>query len=223
MGPDLGKWLNGLRVPNAPDEHEVKQLMKQRGMEVPDGLIVEAGAEFDPKGLKGPYAAKVCSPEIRHKYDLGGVVLNLNENDISDAVAKIQRKFPEARVLVEQMCDYSGTEFIIGSTVDPVLGPAIMAGAGGILTELYKDVAFRLSPCTVGAATEMLDGLVIAPIFSGFRGISLDKRGLAEIISNVSHLVDEIGDPFSQLDINPIVYSQNKWVILDAKLTLNGL
>jgi 3-hydroxypropionyl-CoA synthetase (ADP-forming) len=121
------------------------------------------------------------------------------------------------------MCDYSGTEFIIGSTVDPVLGPAIMAGAGGILTELYKDIAFRLSPCTLDGATEMLDGLIIAPIFNGFRGISLDKRGLAEIISNVSYLVDEIGDKFSQLDINPIVYSQNKWVILDAKLTLSGL
>jgi 3-hydroxypropionyl-CoA synthetase (ADP-forming) len=223
MGPDIAQWMRGLKSSNGPDEYEVKQLLKQRGMEVPDGFVVEVGAEIDLKDLKGPYAAKVCSPEIRHKYDLGGVVLDLNENDISDAVEIIQNKFPEARVLVEQMCDYSGTEFIIGSTVDPVLGPAIMAGAGGILTELYKDIAFRLSPCTLDGATEMLDGLIIAPIFNGFRGISLDKRGLAEIISNVSYLVDEIGDKFSQLDINPIVYSQNKWVILDAKLTLSGL
>lgn len=220
MGLDIGKWINGLKAPNEPDEYEVKQLMKERGIEVPDGLIVEVGEEIELKGLKGPYVAKVCSHEIPHKSELGGVALNLNEKDIFDTVKTIQSKFPEARIIVEQMCNYSGTEFIIGSMVDPVFGPTIMAGAGGILTEIYKDVSFRLSPCTVDAAAEMLDGLVVAPLFNGFRGISLDKKGLAEIISNVSHLVDEIGDKFSQLDINPIVYSHDKWVILDAMLIL---
>ena len=121
---------------------------------------------------------------------------------------------------MEEMCAYSGTEFIIGSTVDPVFGRTIMAGAGGILTEIYKDVSFRLSPCTVDTALEMLDGLVVAPLFSGFRGIWLDKRGLAEIVSKVSYLVEDIGDRFSQLDINPIVYSRDKWIVLDSKLLL---
>ena len=220
MGLDIAKWINVLNIPNEPDEHEVKQLMKARGIGVPDGFIVEMGEELELKDLKGPFVAKVCSPEIPHKTDLSGVILDLNENDISDTVKNIQRKFPEARILVEQMCDYSGAEFIIGSMVDPVFGPAIMAGAGGILTEIYKDVSFRLSPCTVDTAIEMLDGLRVAPLFEGFRGISLDKKGLAEIISDVSQLVDELGDKFSQLDINPIVYSNDKWIVLDAKIML---
>lgn len=220
MGLDISRWMVELKTPQKPDEYEVKKLMKDSGFRVPDGLIVEIGEELELNALLGPYVVKVCSSDIIHKSDHGGIILNLDEDELFEAVKSIQDKFPNARILVERMVHYSGTEFIIGSMVDPVYGPTIMCGTGGILTEIYKDVSFRLAPCTAETASEMLDELAIAPILNGYRGISLDKDELAKIISKVSHLVKELGDRFSQMDINPIVYAHDEWVILDGRLIL---
>ena len=116
---------------------------------------------------------------------------------------------------------WDGSEFILGALVDPSFGPAVMVGAGGILTELYKDVSFRLVPCTLEEARRMLGELTVSPVLQGFRGLRIDSDTLAETIIRVSRVVQDLGDRFSQLDINPLVYAGGRWVVLDAKLVLN--
>ena len=122
--------------------------------------------------------------------------------------------------LVEEQLSPRGPELIIGALVDPDFGPAVMVGAGGILTELYRDVSFRLAPCDAEEARDMLGELAVAPLFAGFRGIALDADALARVIVAAGQLAVELGPSFSQLDINPIVSVGNGFVALDAKLVL---
>jgi len=88
-------------------------------------------------------------------------------------VAEVRDRFPGAAVLVEEMVAHGGIELIVGAFLDPELGPCVMVGAGGILAELQQDVAFRLLPCTRTDAQQMIDELVIAPVFWGYRGIGV--------------------------------------------------
>jgi acyl-CoA synthetase (NDP forming) len=116
-----------------------------------------------------------------------------------------------------------GPEMIAGGLIDPGFGPAVMVGAGGILTEIAQDVAFRLVPLDNAEARRMLMELKIYPVFEGYRGLRLDPEPLAELIVTVGRLVDALGSHFDQLDLNPIVWSPTGWTILDAKLMLRRM
>lgn len=221
MNDRTRNWLKALATPNKPDEYEAKQLLSHLGIEIPAAVRLhpedEIAIDFD-----GPYVAKVCSADILHKTDQKGVLLGLDPDALPRAVEELRGRFEGAPILVEQMVASKGPEFIIGALVDPTFGPSVMVGAGGILTELYKDVAFRLLPCREDEAARMLDELTVSAVLRGFRGLDLDKAALAKTISAVGGLIDEVGEIFNQLDINPIVYSQGRWVALDAKLILHN-
>jgi len=161
---------------------------------------------------------KVCSSDILHKTELQGVVLNCERDNVKNNFEKMQKRFPNENILVESQTDFRGPEFIIGIIKDPALGHAIMVGAGGVLTEIYKDTSFRLAPCSEKEAMDMIDELVLSPIFDNFRGMVLDKKKLAKTVSQVSILAHDLGDKLSQLDINPIVFSNNEWIALDVKI-----
>jgi hypothetical protein len=218
------EWLQSLAVPNRPDELETKALLASRGLCVPESHSIPACAPIDGEptapGFDGPFVVKVRSADILHKTDGGGVLLGVDRAGLPAAIVSLQERFPGRGALVEELVTFSGPEFIVGAFRDPVFGPAVMAGAGGILTELYKDVAFRLVPCTRREALRMLRELAVYPALGGFRGLAMDADGLAEVVAAVSSLVDELGDSFSQLDINPLVHAARGWTVLDAKLIL---
>jgi hypothetical protein len=218
-------WLAGLAIPGAPDEHETKQLLSLHGLAVPRGMRLgaeTAAACSDPRpGFDPPYVVKVCSPEILHKTDRGGVRFSMDGPGLAAAVRDMAALFPGCGLLVEEQVGFSGNEFIIGAFRDPAFGPAVMAGAGGILTELYKDVAFRLVPCDQQEALRMLKELKVYPVLEGYRGFRMDAQGLAGVIARVSGVISDLGDLFGQLDVNPIVFSPSGWTVLDAKLILH--
>jgi len=95
-----------------------------------------------------------------------------------------------------------------------------MVGAGGILTELYKDVSFRLAPCTTKEAHYMLEELTIFPTLHGYRGLSADSDSLAGTVERVAELAVHLIHRGCQLDINPIVWVEDRWVALDVKVVL---
>jgi hypothetical protein len=217
-------WLKGLRVPGNPDEFECKGFLKSNGIRVPEGVLLESsrilsGLPDDP-GLKFPLAAKVCDPAILHKTDRGGVSLRLTEDIWRDEVLSLAERFPGSNILLEEMVPYKGVEFIIGALVDPVFGPAVMFGAGGVLTELYSDVTFRLAPLSAREARRMVREPVISRLLEGYRGIEMGPEALAETIAAVGDLAVSLGPAFSQLDINPVVYDGINWVALDALVML---
>jgi acetate---CoA ligase (ADP-forming) len=218
-------WFSGLQEDSSPDEHEAKQLLDSAGIAVPAGVKITADQDIInvSKSLPfpPPYILKVCSPRVLHKTEQNGVLLNINRDGLTDGLADLRSRFPGENILIEEMIRWYGQEFIIGALVDPSLGPALMVGAGGIFTEIYRDIVFRLAPCSKEEAFRMLGELGVSPVLEGFRGLQIDKEGLAGIVSAVGDLVVQLGNRFSQLDINPIVFDGERWTALDAKLIIN--
>jgi 3-hydroxypropionyl-CoA synthetase (ADP-forming) len=221
------RWMHRLDVPGRPDEGETKALLSGHGLRVPravrvkphgqDGALPAAdlGPDFAP-----PCIVKVLSPDILHKTEQGGILLSVGLPELPAAIERMGQRFPGCSVLVEEQVRFEGNEFIVGAFIDPSFGPAVMAGAGGILTELYQDVAFRLVPCSAREARRMLEELRVFPVLAGFRGLRADAAGLAEAIARVSDVVEELGERFVGLDINPVVCAAEGWTVLDAKLVL---
>lgn len=220
MKAALDRWRSGLKTAGRPDEHEVKRLLASLGLAVPQGLRVVSGTLDQPPPFGGPYALKTCSPDVLHKTDVQGVYLNLDLKALDCALRGLASDFPESPVLIEQMVVSRGPEMIVGGLMDPSLGPAIMVGTGGILTEIVPDVAFRLAPLDEREAHRMLAELSVYPVFEGYRGLDLDADELAGLLATVSRMVAAWGAAFDQLDLNPVVWTGETWMILDAKLVL---
>ncbi|MCK5674332.1 MAG: acetate--CoA ligase family protein [Spirochaetales bacterium] len=216
---NIKSWIGGLNIPGKPDEWEVKELFKIYNINTPKGEIIRPDDDFSGTHLEEPYVVKVCDPKILHKTDIGGVKLNVQDN-LEEIITQMKSAFPGSNLLVEEMVPYSGIEFIIGALVDQDFGPALMVGAGGILTELYKDVKFRLAPIKRAEAVRMLKELTVADILQGYRGSNMELLPLAELIVSVGDLVNDLGDVFSQLDMNPVVFSEGEWIALDGMAIL---
>jgi len=220
MKTTLKEWRRRLLLKDRPDEYEAKRLLGLFNISTPEGYRLFSEDRVTLPGPPPPYVAKVCSAEIQHKTDLDGVLLDLDDRSLTGGITELRKRFPGSPILIEEQIRFKGPEFIVGALVDPDFGPAVMVGAGGILTELYKDVVFRLAPCPPREALCMLRELIVAPVLSSFRGFDLNEEGLARIISVVGDLTIALGDLFGQLDINPMVYSAGQWIALDAKLVL---
>lgn len=213
------KWKLSLKTPGRPDEFEAKQFLAEAGLNIlSEKLIMSADGTDICDELTYPLALKVCSPEILHKTDRGGVKLNISRSEIQAAVEQMRMLFPGEPLLASPMIKIEGPEMILGALWDPTFGASVMAGAGGILTELYRDTAFRLAPCSLKNAEAMLDELKIAPVLSGFRGSRLDKGKLAKTIRDFSLAASVVCEGGGQIDINPIIWNGEDWIVLDAKI-----
>ncbi|ACL11051.1 Branched-chain acyl-CoA synthetase (ADP-forming) beta subunit / acetyl-CoA synthetase (ADP-forming) beta subunit [Desulfurococcus amylolyticus 1221n] len=172
-----------------------------------------------------PVVVKVVSPDISHKSDVGGVRLGLtSSSEVYRAVEEMNRviqvKAPGARIegfLVQKMMP-KGVEVIIGSLNDAVFGGVVMFGLGGIFTEVFRDVSFRVAPIDVREALEMIEELRASSIFNGYRGIPpVNKHALADILVKVSRLIIE--NPWiDSMDLNPVIAYPDKAVVVDARI-----
>ncbi|MCK4516548.1 MAG: acetate--CoA ligase family protein, partial [Spirochaetaceae bacterium] len=212
-------------------EKQVKELITRYGFKVPASILVPAGKTaiaagatetMPPPGFPGPYVVKVCSAEVLHKTESGGVMLGVTAAGLTAAVGEMQSRFPGTAILVEEMVEHSGIELIVGAFLDPELGPCVMIGAGGILAELQQDVSFRLLPCTRTDAEQMIDELVVAPVFSGYRGIGCKRESLVDAVVGIGRLVADLGSRFRELDLNPMVCTKDGLISLDAALVVDS-
>ena len=157
-------------------------------------------------------ALKVQSPDIPHKTEAHAVKLGLDSAaSVAAAFDEIMRNAradrPGARiegVLVQEMVS-GGIEVILGVTNDPLFGPAVMFGLGGIFAEIMKDVSFRLAPVTPSMAREMIAEIKGYPLLTGARGREhADVDALADAIVKLSALAVDLKDQVAELDINPL-------------------
>lgn len=157
-------------------------------------------------------AIKVVSPDILHKTDVGGVALGVAPAAVADAVtamaAKVAAAAPRARIdgyLVTPMLR-SGVECIVGVHSDPLFGPMVMFGIGGVTVEIYKDVVLRPAPVTLEGAREMIGSIRGLPLLEGHRGRPVaDREALAEAIVRVSRLAAANADRIRTIEINPLL------------------
>jgi acyl-CoA synthetase (NDP forming) len=170
--------------------------------------------------LKFPVALKVCSNKILHKTDVGGVKLNIqNKDELKKAFKEFRKKFPNENLLVDQMAK-NGVEIIIGLVQDPTFGLSIMCGIGGIFTELYKDVTFRVVPIERYDAEQMIEELKGKKLLEGFRNIKANKQLVIDLVLKISKLGQELDEHIDQMDLNPVFIYENNLCVVDAKLIL---
>ena len=210
-------------------EPEAKALCQEYGIPVTKFKVatsVEEAVKF-AEGIGYPVVLKIVSPEVIHKFDVGGVVLNLkNASEVKDAydriIKSVKKHKPEAKivgVLVQEMAPAS-TEVIVGATKDPQFGPALMFGLGGIFVEVLKDVTFRIAPITEDDAKEMITEVKAYPILKGFRGQPpADIAAIANILLSTSKLVMEHPE-IKELDLNPIIVYEKGAKTVDARVIL---
>lgn len=200
-------------------ENEVKELLRESNIPTTDFQVVSKYEEIDQRKLKFPVVLKVCSPTILHKTDVGGVVLEIHKEDLEQEFRKMKEKFPNEKLLVESLQDRR-VEVIVGLINDQTFGLTLMFGLGGIYTEVYKDVTFRVVPIKREDAEEMLREIKAAPILEGFRKIKVDREAIISILLKVSALGEKYMDKVDQMDLNPVFVKERGAVVVDAKLLL---
>jgi acetate---CoA ligase (ADP-forming) len=192
---------------------ETRQLLIDMGLPVaPGGVAQTADAAVELARQVGfPVAAKLASHLIVHKTEMGGIILNLaDEASVRQAFETIrQRLIAQDRlqamegVLVQPMVT-DGVEVMVGVTTDPLFGPLIAFGLGGVHVEILGDVRFRVTPLTDHDAAEMVREIRGFRLLEGYRGHPpADVKALEEVLLRISLLVEEIPE-ISELDLNPI-------------------
>jgi acetyltransferase len=183
----------------------------------------EAAAAAEAIGF--PVALKVRSPDILHKTEAGGVVLDLRSREdvltAADALMAAARAFhPGARIdgfLVQEMV--SGVEAIVGARNDALYGPTLLVGAGGILVELARDVALRLLPVTTQNVTAMIDGLRLNKLLAGFRGRPPADRAALEItVQALAQFYLDHRARIEDIEINPLLVRPSGAVAVDVRV-----
>jgi acetyltransferase len=210
-------------------EFGCKQLLKRYGIPVTrEGLATSADMAVElSRNLGYPVALKAQSGQILHKTEAGVIKLNLaSDQEVRRAYKEVlenARSYaPQAHVegvLVQEMVR-DGVEVIIGVTKDPVFGPAIMFGLGGIFVEALRDVSFRIAPLTRGDAEEMIDEIRGRRVLEGMRGKPpADRDALIDTLLRVSQLVTDHRDQIDELDLNPLVVLPKGAKVVDALIT----
>lgn len=205
-------------------EHEAKKLLAKYGIPVTEERLAGSADEsYDiAMELGMPVAMKISSPDIPHKSDVGGVVLNVKEDDVkttyAEIIARIKKAVPGASIegiLVQQMAP-PGHEIIVGLKKDAQFGHALMFGLGGIFVEVYKDVTFRVVPIDKSDALSMIAEIKGYPILKGIRGrMPADVDAIARVLVSVSDLAEK--ENIIELDINPLIVSESGAVAVDAR------
>lgn len=201
-------------------ENEVKDLLKAYGVRTTNYKLVNKPEDLENLDLKFPVALKVCSSKILHKTDVGGVKLGIqNMDELKKRFKEFRKKFPKENLLVDQM-EEKGVEIIVGLVQDPTFGLSIMCGIGGIFTELYKDVTFRVVPIDRYDAEQMMEEIKGKKLLEGFRNIPANKELVVDLLIKVSKIGQELDEHIDQLDLNPVFVYGDDLCVVDAKLIL---
>lgn len=205
-------------------ENESKEILSEYGIPVTRDYVVrtrdEAAAVSSEVGF--PVVMKVHSEDVSHKSDVGGVRLGISSSSeaqiaFDEIIASVTAACPDAvldGVLIAKEAP-PATEAFIGVTVDPVLGPAVVVGLGGVFIEVFSDVSTRMAPVSVSEARTMLQELKSWPLFCGARGQDqLDIQALAEAVAAVSRFAIANSSSVVELDVNPVfVYPKGQGVL----------
>jgi acetyltransferase len=210
---------------------DVQEILKCYGFQFPEVHFAENldDAVKVARKIGYPVVMKIESTDIIHKSDIGGIVIDIrNEQELRKEhkamISRVKKQMRGARidgVQIQQMVK-GGKELILGMTLDDNFGPLVMVGLGGIYVEVIKDINFRIVPITDEDAREMVSELKGYKLLTGVRGEKpINMNLLTEHIQRLSQLVSDFHE-IEQLDINPIVFFPGRKtpIALDARITL---
>lgn len=191
---------------------ESLSFLESEGFRVVKGLLADSRESLIRacESVGFPCVLKIDSSG--HKMDSGGVILNVNS--VSEALIHLSRF---GKVLVQSQV--SGVELILGVKKDSVFNQVLMFGVGGTLTELYKDVGFRVCPLIKSDALSLINGLKGRLLLDGYRGgVKVNVNSLINLLIKLSKLA--VREDIKELDINPLICSGNDLIIVDARIKL---
>jgi len=216
------------------DEAEAKAVLKAYGIPVVETVAVQASAgaaTVAAASIGYPVALKIRSPDISHKSDVGGVSLNLrDENELRDAAAAMLARVgalrPQARIAgftVQSMAARPmAQELIVGASIDPVFGPVLMFGQGGTAVEVLADCALALPPLNRVLAREMVSRTRVAKLLAGYRDhppVRVDA--VCDVLTALSRMLADLPE-LAELDINPLWADHDGVLALDARIRVSA-
>ena len=214
------------------NEDDSKMLVNDYGIDTthptPAATEDEAVEIAQKKGY--PVVLKIYSPDITHKSDVGGVALNIENEDMVRATFRnmmktVAEKRPDAKiegVTVQKMVNTKGgIELIVGTKKDPVFGTVMLVGMGGTTAELFKDKRLEFPPLNEQLARQMLESLKIYPLLKGWRGDApKNVEKLIEVLIRMSYLAADYPE-IEELDINPLIVTEDDVIALDARIVVD--
>ncbi|MDQ4022841.1 MAG: acetate--CoA ligase family protein [Thermoproteota archaeon] len=208
-------------------EESAKEILSEYEIKVPRYALVTDVNESIKKAneLGFPLVAKIVSPQILHKTDVGGIRVGLSSEEevrqtINDLYTRLSKQYEVKGVLLENKVP-QGIELIVGLQNDSQFGPVIMVGLGGIYTEIFKDVVFRILPITNAEATAMIEDLRGKQILKGFRGADpINIEMLSDALVKIGKLGTDMASYYESIDFNPVIAYPNDYYVVDAKIIL---
>ena len=216
-------WRQRLQAETKVTETLASQCLADLGIPMLQSILVGSEKELALAGANVgfPLVLKTAQPEIDHKSDVGGVVLNIaNQADLLKAYREMaDRLGPKG--MVAPMLQSSGIEMILGISRDSQFGPTVVAGFGGIFAEVLSDVAVLIPPFNATAVKRVLENLSMADLLKGARGASkVDVDSYCEAAARLSEIAVAFSDTLVEVDINPIMLTADGCVGLDALMVL---
>ena len=212
-------------------EEVAKSILKKYGIKVPGFALVKSTNEAvkAAKKIGFPLVMKVVSPQILHKTDVGGVKVGIDnvadvKKTFNDMYGRLSKKkgVDVKGILLEKMIPKGGVELIVGIQSNPQFGPMLMVGLGGVLTDILKDVAFRMLPITISDAKSMLNELKGSKLLKGFRGSApIDIDMIAKALVQIGKIGVDNADYINSIDFNPVIVYSKSYFVVDAKIILN--
>jgi acetyltransferase len=209
---------------------EVKQILTNYNIPVPKGGLAKNACEARALAAEFgfPVVMKIVSPDIIYERDVGGLVTDIQtEEEIDLAYDRIMEavrlKAPDARIFgmyIEAMIQ-KRYELLIGSKKDPIFGPVIVFGMGGVAVDVFKDTNIGIPPLNMALAQQLIDGTKISTLLKGYRGAAgVDVAAIQFLLYKFAYLVMDFPE-ISEMDLNPFAVDERGGIVLDAKIILD--
>lgn len=216
--------LNASRADGWVMEPHAKELLRTYGLPTTHFFWAKSlDASFQgAKEVGYPLVAKVVSPDILHKSDVGGVVVGVEDSrELEEVYHRMSGLKGFQGLLLDQMVQ--GVEMIVGAKEDPQFGTVVVVGIGGTSVEIYKDVSIRMAPVSTAEAMNAIGSIKGRKLLEGYRGKEpTNKEKLAELIVSFSKMAFELREEVESIDLNPVLCNRERAVIADARFVLKN-
>ncbi|MCX5809366.1 MAG: acetate--CoA ligase family protein [Proteobacteria bacterium] len=203
-------------------EPQAKEILRLSGVETTEFIWardVQEAIRFANQ-IGYPVVAKVVSPEVVHKSDVGGVAVGVSGDEkLAEVYTEMGKIKGFSGIIVEEMV--RGIELIVGMKLDQQFGPVVLLGVGGTAVEIYKDVALRMAPILERDVDSMLKSIKARPLLEGYRGSEpINIEALKKMLLAFSDMVMELGAEVDSIDLNPVICNASGCVVTDARMML---
>jgi succinyl-CoA synthetase beta subunit len=224
MDERISDILNAGRTDGWVMEPRAKEMLRAYGLPATRFFWAKRPEDLLPgaKEVGYPLVAKVVSPDILHKSDVGGVVVGVRDDrELEEVYQRMSGLKAFQGLLLDQMVQ--GIEMIVGAKEDPQFGTVVVVGIGGTSVEVYKDVSIRMAPVSLDDAMDAIESIKGRKLLEGYRGTEpVNKQKLAQLIVDFSQMAFDLHEEVESIDLNPVLCNREQAMIADSRFMLKN-